>query len=223
MHGQISLEHISLDDGTNVQHAAIYQSYYEPVPLFDQPNTNLKLKFELPPYVHVRLCGFGEAHIVAPDTEPHYNGSLSRMNQNSSVAPETIVSRDRGFPADIWGLGCTLVSLFTAKSRLFGDVSTDMFSLMKKFCGEDFGLVPFYYPPPDGDPEEAARQRVYEDTETLEVSLSRFLYLMTPRLCCLSSALRSKANPDKLNALGTRPPRTRRVSGPLPRPAEENV
>jgi hypothetical protein len=123
----------------------------------------------------MRLFGFGEAEFAIPGTEARFRGTLSEILDNSSCAPETIMWRERGFPADIWGLGCALLEMFTGRARLFGKVSTtasDRLAMMDKLCGGTVDLDQLNSTQGDACPEEAARRLAQEGMETLEVSPS---------------------------------------------------
>lgn len=164
VHGQIKLEHIFVADDADAQSLS-YSSYFEPVAGGD--SACFKFRLRLPSNVYVRLCGFGEADFVAQNTRPYFDGPLSQILQNNSSAPETIASRERGFPADIWGLGCALVEMFTGEARTFGEVSaTPRLAMMEKLCGSALGIDQLKSTHPDASLEEVA------EMDTLEVSAS---------------------------------------------------
>lgn len=138
VHGQIKLEHIRLADDTNRQSYLISKGTKLGSGLL-----SIKTTFQLLPHVCMRIFEFGDAEFAVPGTTPRFNGLLSEILDNSASAPETIISRERGFPADIWGLGCTLVEMFTGQPRLFGEASTTIFGklgMMQKLCGGNLGL-----------------------------------------------------------------------------------
>ncbi|KAK1831657.1 hypothetical protein QBC39DRAFT_350580 [Podospora conica] len=159
VHGNIKLENISLADDTDRQSTSC-STLDMPAPGEDP--LILYSTFQLPPNVHVRLCGFGRADFTAPNTKPYFDAEKSEILCNSSSAPETLISRERGLPADIWGVGCALVGLVTGEDQLFGEASAftftlDVLAMMEKFCG---GTVPLVL--------ECTRQRISDKAKSLE-------------------------------------------------------
>jgi hypothetical protein len=135
----------------------------------------VRYTFQLLPHVYIRLFGFGAAEFAVPGTKIHFSGSLSGTLDNSSSAPETITSQERGFPADIWGVGCALIEMFTGRARLFGKASTTMFdrlAMMEKLCGGTVGLDQLNSTQRDASLEEAARRWAQVEMNTLEVRSS---------------------------------------------------
>lgn len=123
----------------------------------------------------MRIFEFGAAEFTEPGTTPRFNGSLSEILGNGASAPETIISRERGFPADIWGLGCALVEMFTGQAGLFGDASATMFdklAMMEKLCGGTVGLDQLRSTQGNASLEEATSphaQEVIDKMKSLEV------------------------------------------------------